>query len=253
MATRILIVDDDALSREVLALLLHGAGYEVESADSGNAALLHLQTAQPLPQVVLTDLQMPGTSGDELSRQLRTLCGPGTLLMAMSASVPGDGSDEGFDAFLLKPFTVETFAAAIAGEAVNRTTEEFGTAVLDDTVYKKLAASMRGSQLEQLFLLCLSDAESRLKKMRRAASDGDADTYVREAHALKGSSGMVGALQLQTLATSMETEGLSDDHVVSLNEFVVACERLRRMLVANRTIQDRPAVGQEKTSDEGSE
>jgi hypothetical protein len=43
---------------------------------------------------------------------------------------------------------------------------------------------------------------------------------------------MVGALELQTLATSMEKHGLSDDHVASLKEFTVACERLRGMLIA---------------------
>jgi hypothetical protein len=50
---------------------------------------------------------------------------------------------------------------------------------------------------------------------------------------------MVGALGLQTLATSMEERGLSDDHVASLNEFIVACERLRGMLVAREIIHDR--------------
>jgi CheY-like chemotaxis protein len=86
MPVQILVVDDDALSREVLALLLYGAGYAVETADSGDAALLHLQTAQLLPQVVLTDLQMPGTTGNELALQLRGLCGPATMLLSMSAT-----------------------------------------------------------------------------------------------------------------------------------------------------------------------
>ena len=88
MPVQVLVVDDDALSREVLALLLHGAGYAVETADSGDAALLHLQTAQVAPQAVLTDLQMPGTTGNELALRLRALCGPATVLLAMSASAP---------------------------------------------------------------------------------------------------------------------------------------------------------------------
>ena len=51
MPDQILVVDDDEVSREVLALLLHSAGYAVETAESGDAALLHLQTADSLPQV----------------------------------------------------------------------------------------------------------------------------------------------------------------------------------------------------------
>ncbi len=75
--------------------------------------------------------------------------------------------------------------------------------------------------------------------MRQAASDGDDAAYKREAHAIKGGCGMVGALELQTLATSMEKDGLSDDHVASLKEFIVACERLRDMLIAREIIHNR--------------
>jgi CheY-like chemotaxis protein len=243
MAIRVLVVDDDALSREVFTLLLQSAGYEVETAESGDAALLHLQASHPHPQVVLTDLQMPGTSGRKLARLLRTVCGQGTMLVAMSATEPENGAGEGFDAFLLKPFTVEAFQATVSGGTRDSTpkADDIDAVVLDATIYKKLAASMQASKLEQLFSLCLSDAESRLKKMKKAASEGDAASYIREAHAVKGSCGMVGALQLQTLATSMETTGLSDDHVASLNEFVVACERLRRMLSQIGSFTNGPA------------
>ena len=64
---------------------------------------------------------------------------------------------------------------------------------------------------------------------------------------------MVGALELQTLATSMEKRGLSDDHVASLKEFLLACERLRRMLVAREINHNQvPPESQEKMRDEGS-
>jgi CheY-like chemotaxis protein/HPt (histidine-containing phosphotransfer) domain-containing protein len=240
MPVRVLVVDDDALSREVLALLLHGAGYAVESVDSGDAALLHLQSTPTQPQVVLTDMQMPGTSGEDLVRQLRSLCGPATLL-AMSASEPDDKSDGEFDGFLLKPFTMETFAAAIAGKTAAAVKEpnNKNVAALDETVHQKLAGSMRRPQLEQLYALCLTDAEGRIAVMQWAASNGRDAAYRREAHAIKGGCGMVGAIELQTLATSMEERGLSDDHVASLNEFIVAHERLRRILVAREIIHDR--------------
>jgi CheY-like chemotaxis protein len=241
MPVRVLIVDDDALSREVLALLLNGAGYATEEVDSGDSALRHLQTTRLLPDVVLADLQMPGTTGGELARRLRDLCGPATILLAMSATKPDDGSDREFNGFLQKPFTMETFAAAIVGGAAGAAKGPGGAnpADLEEAVYRKLAGSLRPSQLGQLYALCLMDAEKRLAKMRLAASNGDDATYRREAHAIKGGCGMVGALELQTLATSMEERGLSDDHVASLNEFIVACERLRGMLVAREIIHDR--------------
>jgi CheY-like chemotaxis protein len=241
MPVQILVVDDDEISREVLALLLHSAGYAVETADSGDAALLHLQTMPLPPRVVLTDLQMPGTSGNELALRLRDLCGPATLRLAMSASAPEDGSAHEFDGFLLKPFTMETFTAAITGKTARAVKEPNGATatVLNEVVYSKLAGSMRPPQLTQLYALCLADAEGRLATMRQAAYGGDDASYRREAHAIKGGCGMVGALELQTLATSMEERGLSDDHVASLKEFIVAHERLRRMLVAREIIHDR--------------
>jgi CheY-like chemotaxis protein len=240
MPVQILVIDDDDVSREVLALLLNSTGYAVETADSGDAALLHLQTADFLPQVVLTDLQMPGTTGNELARLLRGICGPATILLATSATAPDDGSDREFDGFLVKPFTMETFTAAITGKAAKPAKEGNGATatVLDDAVYNKLSASMRLSQLNQLYTLCLADAERRLASMRQAASRNDDAAYKREAHAIKGGCGMVGALELQILATSMEERGLSDDHVASLKEFIVACERLRGMLIAREIIHD---------------
>jgi len=240
MPVQILVIDDDDVSREVLALLLHSSGYAVETADSGDAALLDLQNSEIPPQVVLTDLQMPGTTGNELALRLRGLCGPATILLAMSATAPDEGSDREFDGFLRKPFTMETFTAAITRKGANTAKESNGATatVLDDAVYSKLASSMRLPRLKQLYGLCLSDAERRVATMRQAASGNDDAAYKRQAHAIKGGCGMVGALQLQTLATSMEERGLSDDHVASLNEFVVACERLRGMLIAREIIQD---------------
>jgi HPt (histidine-containing phosphotransfer) domain-containing protein len=159
----------------------------------------------------------------------------------MSASEPDDKSDREFDGFLLKPFTMETFAAAIAGKMAEVAKEPNNTkvAALDETVHQKLAESMRRPQLQQLYALCLTDAKTRLAAMQQAASNGDDATYRREAHAIKGGCGMVGALEVQTLATSMESRGLSDDHVASLKEFIVAHERLRRILVAREIIHDR--------------
>ncbi|NYF88517.1 response regulator [Tunturiibacter empetritectus] len=237
MPVRVLIVDDDELSREVLTLLAEGAGYEVEAAESGDAALVHVQRVRPLPEVVLTDMQMPGIAGDELARRLRGLCRAETLLLAMSGSELEDGMGREFDGFLLKPFTMEALARAISGGSARGEGRASGAsgAVLDEVVYAKLQESMRHSRLEELYALCLKDTEARVVRMRRATSEGDDAAYTKEAHAIKGGCGMVGAVELQRLATSMEERGLCDDDVATLNEFMVACERLRRILVARES------------------
>lgn len=234
MPFTVLVIDDDALSREVLVLLLEVAGYTAESADSGEAGLSLLQSAPLLPQAILADLQMPGITGNALARRLRPLCGPTATLLAMSATPPEDGSARDFDGFLLKPFSIDLFTATLAGVAPAATngshTQE--TPILDESIYRKLTGSMRPPQLEQLYALCLTDIDARLTKMQLAASSRDDKTYRAEAHAIKGSCGMVGAVELQSLATSMEKRGLSDDHVASLKEILLAAKRLQRMLRA---------------------
>jgi DNA-binding response OmpR family regulator len=235
MAVRILIVDDDELSREVLTLLTTGAGYDVDTVDSGDAALEHVQRVST--EVVLTDIQMPGIAGDQLAQELRKLCGAGTLLLAMSGSELEDGVGPNFDGFLLKPFTMETLTATISGGLIRVENNPIGAGgvVLDEAVYAKLAGSMKVSQLEELYALCRRDADRRVERMRRAATTGDDAAYRKEAHALKGGCGMVGAVELQRLATSMEERGLRDDDVATLEEFVAASERLRRILVARES------------------
>jgi CheY-like chemotaxis protein/HPt (histidine-containing phosphotransfer) domain-containing protein len=241
---QLLLIEDDELSREILALQMTVEGYQVETAESGDAALLLLQKIRPhRPDAVLTDLQMPGLSGQELLHRLRTTSDARVVLLAMSASQPESEILNGFDGFLLKPFTMKQLAAALqskAGRPSRATTIATGshpTAIspsLDETVYLRLSDSMPASQLQQLYALCIDDASARLSRMRLAAVNRDDLIYRNEAHAIKGGCSMVGAVELHNLASSAEEGGLlAANHVASLDEMLIACERLRRILVAH--------------------
>ncbi len=234
--TRILVVDDDALTREVLVLLLEHAGYRVEAADSGDAAVESLSAASgPPPDVVLADMQMAGTAGILLARKLRELCGAATTLLAMSGSMPRYEVIQAFDGLLLKPFTIDELTTLVA---TNRNLAEMRRPIhqnltpLDETTYEKLSAAMRSERLQQLYDMSLDDAEKRIALMRKAASNQEDDAYRREAHAIKGGCGMVGAVELQWLAASMEKNGIDTNHVALLDEWMPACNRLRRILLA---------------------
>jgi len=69
-AKKILVIEDDFGSREYLAYLLKDAGYEVESAESGELALEILLSSHP--DLVISDILMPGMDGFELVQRLRT-------------------------------------------------------------------------------------------------------------------------------------------------------------------------------------
>jgi CheY-like chemotaxis protein len=68
MAYSILLVDDDADSRDIVARLLELDGYEVDTAQHGTAALDLL--AQRSYDVILSDLRMPEVTGEALYRRI---------------------------------------------------------------------------------------------------------------------------------------------------------------------------------------
>jgi len=259
---RVLVVDDDAMSREVLGVLLEGEGYAVESADSGEAALALLGSGKGAPEIVISDMQMPGIAGSPLAGRLRLACGPGTLLLAMSGSKPGEEAIAHFDGFLMKPLAMADIAAALsawsdgtgatatvdlkasgeAGEADEAGSapgvETMGDSALNERIYRKLSVSMPAKPLLQLYAMCVNDARERIATMRRLAAEGNGAQFVLEAHALKGSSGMLGATEIYRMAAELETAGLGApglggmEKVDPLDELAGACDRLERILAS---------------------
>jgi CheY-like chemotaxis protein len=250
MPVYILIIDDDAMSRDLLGVLLEAEGYAVQSADSGGAALALLGQSETSPRLILTDLQMPGISGASLADQLRRACDPSTpLLLAMSGSQPPPESISCFDGFLLKPFKTEQIAAALAAsrnadhlsagtgeEAVNPTSPKnppnssvnaqlqetrpaqsvFSEAacsnpVLNETIYQQLTVAMPANQLREMYTMCLNDARDRIADMHRLVAEHDSASFSRQAHSIKGSCGMLGATQLHGMAAELEKYGLEAD------------------------------------------
>jgi len=233
---QLLLIDDDDLSREVLGLIAGEAGFAAISFASGEDALAHLAAAAP-PFAILADMQMPGISGNELARQLRSACGPEPLLLAMSGTAVSGDRTSSFDGFLLKPFSSQDLQAACARRPADTAPRQPkpDNAVLDRAVYEKFARSLPPAQLAGLYAMCLGDARKRIETMRRAQAERDDDLYRRSAHAIKGGCGMVGAVELTRLAAAMEREGLpavaegvTDE--ARLTDFLDASFRLERML-----------------------
>src|SRR5690606_5738236 len=69
MSERILIVDDDPNSREIVQTFLESRGYHVETAEDGQAALARLEELKP--SLVLLDVMMPGMDGWEVARVIK--------------------------------------------------------------------------------------------------------------------------------------------------------------------------------------
>ena len=106
MATTILVVDDEPANRELMIELLEPQGYEVVTADDGQAALEEFARNQP--DLVLLDIMMPRVDGVEVCRQLKknpeSRLTPIVLVSALSAREDRvRGIEAGADDFLNKP------------------------------------------------------------------------------------------------------------------------------------------------------
>jgi CheY-like chemotaxis protein len=104
---RILVVDDEPDSRDLIQEMLPADGFEVVEAANGFDALKVLEQA-PLPDLIFMDDQMPVLSGTDTMRIIKDRY-PGIRVVAQSAhALVGDRSrflEDGFDAYLPKPFT----------------------------------------------------------------------------------------------------------------------------------------------------
>jgi CheY-like chemotaxis protein len=84
---QILVVDDDPSVRHTIAVLLMSAGYDVVAAEDGFGALLQLR--KMMPDVIVSDLNMPRMSGFEFLSVVRRRF-PKILTVAMSGAYQGD-------------------------------------------------------------------------------------------------------------------------------------------------------------------
>jgi two-component system cell cycle sensor histidine kinase/response regulator CckA len=91
-ATRILIVDDDEAIRRLTRRILMGRGYQVLTASNGAAGLCATLSAMERPgsavHLVLTDIDMPGSDGYALGRQL-AVTWPALPVLYMSGTTHG--------------------------------------------------------------------------------------------------------------------------------------------------------------------
>jgi CheY-like chemotaxis protein len=115
---RVLLVDDDDDIREAFAMLLEDHGAEVRPAASAAAALTMLE--HWTPDVLLTDVSMPGQTGDQLMHQVAARLGAPPAA-AITANATSDGRTRalaaGFKLYLGKPIDSRELVAAVAALA----------------------------------------------------------------------------------------------------------------------------------------
>ncbi len=114
MKTHILVVEDDAHIRLGLCDALRGESYEVTECGTGTHALSQLRQARP--DLVILDIMLPGKSGYDLCREIRSAKNRVPILMLSAKGQEIDkvvGLELGADDYVTKPFSVRELIARV--------------------------------------------------------------------------------------------------------------------------------------------
>ncbi len=109
--TRVLVVEDEQSLREPLVYLLQKEGYDVVEAEDGNKALAVF--AEHGADIILLDLMLPGMSGNEVCRNIRTTSQvPIIMLTAKDSEIDKVvGLEIGADDYVTKPYSTRELLA----------------------------------------------------------------------------------------------------------------------------------------------
>ena len=187
--TRILVVDDEPEILRALETILRGAGYEIDTAATGELALA--QAALRPPDAVLLDLVLPDRTGIDVCRELRSWTQAPILIL----SVVGDehekveALDAGADDYVTKPFGVNELLARLRA-SLRRTAAPAGPVLeigelridLDKRAAFKDGAPLQLTPLELKLLSLFARNEGRLLTHRMILREIWGPAYQAELH-----------------------------------------------------------------------
>ncbi|RBY92147.1 hypothetical protein DQ244_07535 [Blastococcus sp. TBT05-19] len=228
---KVLVVEDEDATRLMLERRLTWAGYRVRAAASADEATDALDGAFA-PDVVVTDMFMPGGSGLSLANSLREHPASANLpvIFLSGRALPGDvsaGRSLGAT-YLAKPCTLADLARAI-DEAAGTSTDE-----LEDVVRRRLG-DVAGVEEEaeraltaRLLRTFVAGAPSATAAVQRAATAQDAPALEAVAHRLAGGAATLGADALAASCRSLEERAHEGDVAGAADLVAAVAEQLAR-------------------------
>ena len=228
---KILLIDDDLVSREVIATVLTLHGHMVQTADSGEEALELLDAGTFTPEVILMDAQLPGLKGVSLIEQLRQRSQVDVFVI--SGSKASHEITDAADGFLQKPFGPEDLRRLIDEHAPKPENQSppADEPVINPETLAQFRQMMPDKTVREIYAAVLTDLEKRLAALESAIASGNSDEVRRIGHAIKGGCGMAGAAQASRIGAFLEAKSDQlDNCAVAVEDLSTATRKLERML-----------------------
>ncbi|WP_187276558.1 YfiR/HmsC family protein [Parahaliea maris] len=243
-ARKVLLVEDNPINRKVAMELLGRRGHQVEVASNGAEAVEAV--ANQTFDVVLMDQHMPVMDGLTATRTIREReqgSDRHVHIVALTAAATVEDRENslaaGADGFVSKPFRAEALYQAVEGVAAEAGAEpgQPGTAAAATPAgdeqqpcldWQGALHNLEGDEdfLFELTEMFLEQYPGMLDAVEDAAAAGDAPGLQRAAHALKGSSQLIGGRATAASALALENIGRSGD----LSQAPPALQRLQQNL-----------------------
>jgi PAS domain S-box-containing protein len=214
-----LLAEDNAVNQKLVVILLEKLGHTVTVANNGIEALLRWHNGQF--DTILMDVDMPEMNGYETTRRIREreqTIGAHIPILAITAHARQSVREEcllhGMDGYLSKPINTEALwreldsvTQCIKGDIDKKVMPPVQLAVAD---FSKARQTMDDNRelFEEIVCLFLADTPPYMQRIKEALTQGDADTVLHCAHALKGMVGIFAAERtMQALAIVKQRVG----------------------------------------------
>ncbi|KVK72759.1 hypothetical protein WJ47_16885 [Burkholderia ubonensis] len=210
--TRVLVVDDHPVNRELIHDQLELLGYQSDVASGGMAALRLL--GERRYDMVLTDLNMPGMDGYTLAEFLRDRRASLPIIAITAHATEKERQrckHAGIDGVLLKPLSLEALDNEIREQVCHLKGASRTAFAAADPAQGTLSETMRNGLAESL------EASSRL--IHHALASNDMGAVLSQLHRIKGAFAMIHEVEMVQLCEHLEGLGKANDNQAILEQF----------------------------------
>ena len=211
---RVLVAEDNEINQQVTSAMLDRLGYGVDFASNGQEAISMWRRGDYA--VVLMGCQMPTMDGFQATRAIRACEGAGRRIpiIAMTAhAMPGDRERciaVGMDDYLAKPVRSEALRTVLARWSSVPDAECCGS-IIDESALDVLLDSHGAQVVGELVQLFRHSTPEHLASLNDAMARDDAEAVSYEAHYLKGSAAVLGAVGMRDLCACIESIATTGD------------------------------------------